>query len=387
MKISLLNPDLSTNCLARAHIFAKVLERHYEVEIIGPKFQDRVWDPLDTEESSYKAFPGRPFPQFLLQVPRILKAIEGDIVWVNTPCFTSFGIGIIKKLISNRPLILDIADWEAAFYRHPSEPDIKAWFITLIKNLKSFVRFPNSYYSILINEKLTFLADEITVSNSFLQRKFGGTIVRHCRNVEDLDPGRYSKHLERERLQINQQKKVIVFLGTPHPYKGLEDLVEAVDLLGDPRIMLMLVGLDQREYSKKLRVLAERKLGVKNIAIFGRQPFDSIPRFLAASDLVVIPQKRTIQTIGQLPAKVFDAMAMAKPIIATAVSDLPEILDGCGWIVEPDNPEQLAEAIQYVLDHPAEAEEMGWRAREKCVEKYSWDAMEKILLDIFRKYE
>ena len=82
-----------------------------------------------------------------------------------------------------------------------------------------------------------------------------------------------------------------------------------------------------------------------------------------------------------------DVGTLAKPIIATNVSDLPLILDGCGWIVEPDNPEQLAETIQYVLNNPEEAEEMGWKARQKCIDKYSWDAMENVLVQIFRKYE
>ena len=52
-----------------------------------------------------------------------------------------------------------------------------------------------------------------------------------------------------------------------------------------------------------------------------------------------------------MPAKVFDAMAMAKPIIATNVSDLPEFLDGCGWTVAPEKPKQLADTIQYVFNH------------------------------------
>lgn len=80
-------------------------------------------------------------------------------------------------------------------------------------------------------------------------------------------------------------------------------------------------------------------------------------------------------------------MAMAKPIIATNVSDLPEILDECGWIVEPEKPKELAKTIQYVLDNPKEAEEIGWKARQKCIEKYSWDAMEKVLVKVFGKYE
>jgi len=117
------------------------------------------------------------------------------------------------------------------------------------------------------------------------------------------------------------------------------------------------------------------------------QPFEKVPEFLAMADVVVIPQKRTFATLGQVPAKVFDAMAMAKPIIATNVSDLAEILNGCGWIVEPENPEQLAKTIQYVLDHPDKAAEMGQKARQKCIEKYSWDTMEKILIKTFRNYE
>lgn len=85
--------------------------------------------------------------------------------------------------------------------------------------------------------------------------------------------------------------------------------------------------------------------------------------------------------------KAFEAMAMAKPVIATKVSDLPEILDRCGWIVEPENPEQLAKTIQCVLNNPKEGEEIGRKARQKCIEKYSWDAMEKVLLKLFEKYE
>jgi glycosyltransferase involved in cell wall biosynthesis len=39
-----------------------------------------------------------------------------------------------------------------------------------------------------------------------------------------------------------------------------------------------------------------------------------------------------------------------------------------------------------VFDHPEEAEEIGRKARQKCIEKYSWDAMEKVLVNIFEKY-
>ena len=76
---------------------------------------------------------------------------------------------------------------------------------------------------------------------------------------------------------------------------------------------------------------------------------------------------------------------MAKPIIATNVSNIPEILNDCGWIVETEDPRQLAKTIQYVYEHPIEDREKGEKARAKCKREYSWDVMEKKLIAIFEK--
>jgi len=77
---------------------------------------------------------------------------------------------------------------------------------------------------------------------------------------------------------------------------------------------------------------------------------------------------------------------MEKPIVAISIFDIPEILNRCGWIVEPENPKPFAEAIQYVFNHPTEATEMGLKAREKLEREYSWDIMEESLMGIFERY-
>ena len=78
-------------------------------------------------------------------------------------------------------------------------------------------------------------------------------------------------------------------------------------------------------------------------------------------------------------------MAMAKPIVATEVYEIPEILNNCGFIVKPEDPEQLARTIQYVATHPKEAKEMGAKAREKCERDYSMSLMEEKLTTIFER--
>jgi len=384
MKISVLVPDLSHNCLGRAHLLAKILQRHYEVEIIGAVFGNGIWEPLaQIDELSYKGVKVRSLPCFLLQIKGMLTEITGDVIYVSKPLFTSFGIGLLKKLSGKKPLILDIDDWETGF------------ILSLTQRFKHLAYSPPQPHSVssywnnvfsLFGEKLTHFANGITVSNNFLQEKFGGTIIWHARDTEAFNPEKFDKSSLREKYDIDRNKKVVMFFGTPGLHKGIEDLIEAVNPLQNQSVLLTLVGADEHSYSQNLMRLADEKLG-ERFKAFGLQPFGKVPEFLAMSDVIVIPQRRSSATVGQVPAKVFDAMAMAKPIIATAVCDLPEILDGCGWVVEPESSGHLAEAIQHVIDHPEEAEQIGQKARQKCIENYSWDAMENVLSNIFRKYE
>jgi glycosyltransferase involved in cell wall biosynthesis len=60
-------------------------------------------------------------------------------------------------------------------------------------------------------------------------------------------------------------------------------------------------------------------------------------------------------------------------------------LDGCGFIVKPEGPEQLARIIHDVSTHPEETERMGLKAREKCVRDYSLSFMEQKLTAIFER--
>ena len=86
-----------------------------------------------------------------------------------------------------------------------------------------------------------------------------------------------------------------------------------------------------------------------------------------------------------MPAKIFDAMAMAKPIVSTRVSDIPDVLGDSGYLVEPGNVQQLAEAINQVFNHPEEALKKGKKARERCVARYDIKVMEKQLLELVEK--
>jgi glycosyltransferase involved in cell wall biosynthesis len=64
-------------------------------------------------------------------------------------------------------------------------------------------------------------------------------------------------------------------------------------------------------------------------------------------------------------------MSMARPIISTRVSNIPDILADCGIIINPESPDELSSAIKQVIENPEKASQMGRRARERCNELYS----------------
>jgi glycosyltransferase involved in cell wall biosynthesis len=319
--------------------------------------------------------------------------MTGDVIYAHKPLSASFGVGLIKKLSSRVPVVLDIEDWDLGFRLHDgkNKPILKKAKTVLqkTKNTASLLAY-NPYSqiqsSVWFFEKLTPFADHITVSNRFLQRKFGGTIVRHGRNMSFFDPNRFNGIEIRKKDGLRDSFKVS-FIGTPRGHKGVGMLTDALSKIPNKNITLFIVSLKKNASTEQLKEKCIEKLGADRVEFIYINDFESIPKYSTVADLIVIPSKKSPSNIGQLPVKLFDALAMAKPIISTDISDAAEILEGCGWIVEPDNPEALAEQIQYIYDNPTEAKEMGKKAREKCMKNYSWEAIGEVLSDIFDKYK
>ncbi len=369
MKVSVLAADLSDNATGRADLLARLLSTRYEVEVVGPRFGADVWMPARGGAIAQRSVQAGRYPGFARLIPALLELVDGDVLVASKPRPTSFGLGLLARSRRRRPLVLDIDDWEVGFFSR-SGP----W--GRIGRALNFAN-PNGLPWTWLAERLVFRADAVTVASRFLERRFGGTLLPHVRDTDAWDPARYDRAAARARLGAGGDK-VVMFLGTPRGHKGVDDLVEAVGALG-PGVVLALVGVDSA------RSGAPRWAARSHVRVVGEIPFDEVPSYLVAADIVAVPQRATSDTVGQVPAKLFDAMALGRPIVSTSVSMIPEILEGCGVVVAPGDVFALAAAIRRLLGNPDEAAVLGRRARERCEARYSFRVARATLLPLIDK--
>ena len=368
--VSVLTFDLSDNATARADLLAALLAPNYRVHLVGPRFGPGRWRPTASLGIETREVEGARYPRFASRLGALAALADGDILYASKPRATSFGVGLLARARRHRPLVLDIDDWELGFFLRGG-----VWG-TLGRAIN--VSNPNGLPWTWAMERLARRADALTVGSRFLERRFGGgTLIPHVRDTDAWEPSRFDAKAARAALGAGE-RRVVMFLGTPRAHKGLDDLVQATAMLGG-RVMLAIIGADVTS------VAARRWAAQPHVRVIGEVPFDDAPRWLVGADVVAVPQRETPDTVGQVPAKIFDAMALARPVVSTRVSMIPEILDGCGIVVPPGDVRALATALGRVLADEGAAAAMGARARARCEAEYSFRAARARLFPLFER--
>ncbi len=381
LKISIIASDLSKSGAGRwqgavrPFLLAETVTRlGHDVEILG--FTDSDTDGKFPSKFFIKAIPGGIYPQFWGAANTLLQTISGDIVYAYKPKPSSYGLALLHRLRYRRPVILDIDDWELSW--HGGDHYNYRWtprkMIRGLLKADGELRNPDHPVYLRWTENLVSQANAVTLHNQFLQNRFGGTYIPNGKDTELFNPERYSPEASRSKYGLSDYR-VLMFPGAPRPYKGIEDLLAALDILNQPDLRLVIVG--GSPYDDYDQVLAKR--WGKWLVQLPKCPYEMMPEVVAAAHVIVVPQQDHAAAKAQFPLKLTDGMAMAKPVLATTVGDIPDILGDAGYLVAPDSPQQLANMLQTILNHPEQAASRGRLARKRCIEYYSVDAMAEIL--------
>ncbi|HXJ94780.1 MAG TPA: glycosyltransferase family 4 protein [Terriglobia bacterium] len=180
-----------------------------------------------------------------------------------------------------------------------------------------------------------------------------------------------------------QRSASVAYAGCITRDRGVLEMVEAINLVSSRcNANLKLAG---EFWPENLRTRVKARPGWQRVAELGLLPRSKVSELFATASaglLVFHPDPNNLQA---QPNKLFEYMAAGLPVIASNFPLWKEIVAGigCGVLVDPLKPTEIADAIEYLLTHPAEAEQMGIRGREAVEKKFNWEYEERKLLQFY----
>jgi glycosyltransferase involved in cell wall biosynthesis len=200
-------------------------------------------------------------------------------------------------------------------------------------------------------------------------------------DVNAFDIG-MSKREARQKLNLSQEKILAVYTGHLYEWKGVETLAEAASFLGD-RYLIVFVGGTEKDVA----IFKQKYASMQNIRIVGHRSHQEIPVWQQAADVLVLPNtgKVAISTHYTSPMKMFEYMASRRPIVASNIPSITEILNQDNAVlVPPDEPKFLADAIESLVGDPNKTASISDQAYNDVL-PHTWDARASRILDFINK--
>jgi L-malate glycosyltransferase len=266
------------------------------------------------------------FPIGIYQLARLIQKHRIEIINIHFPSDYCFYFGLCRRILSFR-LVTSV---HGADFFPSGNPKPR---------YSRLIRFLLSASDLIVAPSESYRKDFLSVFPALNEK----TIFIH--NGIDLDEMGAPQEGNR-----SDQDRYILCIAAHNLKKGLDVLIRAVALLRDvdPSFKVLLVG--DGPLREELEELV-RSLGIEErIRFLGRQERHEVVSLIHGCEAVVLPSRSEPFGIA-----VIEGMACKKPVVATAVGGIPEIIENGknGILVEPDSPAGLAEALITVLRDPA----------------------------------
>jgi glycosyltransferase involved in cell wall biosynthesis len=215
--------------------------------------------------------------------------------------------------------------------------------------------------------------------NKRWERKLGAPESKLHRIYNSIDTEFFQPH---PKPPETEGKPTVVAATRVFPLKDLETMLRAAALVRDriPNVRFIVFGstTDEPEYFARCVALLEKLRLQRNFTFAGLA--ERSHRMYTTGDISVISS-----VSEAFPFAVLESMACGRPVVATDVGGIREVLEGFGEIVPPRNPEALASGIIALLQDHSRRTELGEKARAEVVEKYHKQMFTDAYYDLYRE--
>jgi glycosyltransferase involved in cell wall biosynthesis len=239
-----------------------------------------------------------------------------------------------------------------------------------------------TFYGVVDRRALRHFDAVVAVSDEVKQRLLKAGVspnkIHIIRNGIDLQP--FDNIRPSLRNEANPDELTVGLVGRLSVEKGVDIFLRAAArvLTGLPATKFVLIG-DGPDRDKLESLIDELRIR-SGVSMLGRR--DDMPAVYASLDIMVSSSRQE-----GLPMAILEGMASSRPLIATAVGEVPTVVldNQNGILLPPENPELLANAIISLLQSPTERQRLGTAARERIADEFSATRMTADYLRVYQE--
>ena len=276
-------------------------------------------------------------------------------------------IGVLLKLFTRAKVIYDVHE------DVPKQILTKYWIPARLRRPLAVVF--NAFEKLLARALDAVVVAEEGIAEKFLRLK--PVLVHNYPNLEML-PNPSPRRKE-------EGDKVLVYIGGITQLRGAFEMVRALEYLAHiDGLRLHLIG----KFAPPGLVQELQKLpGYQRVRFLGWLHPTEVYEHLRGTDIGIVCLHPEPKYVTAWPVKLFEYMAAGLPVVASNFPLWREIVEGnrCGICVDPLNPKEIAQAIEYLITHPEEARKMGENGRRAVEEKYNWEKEGEKLLKLYEE--
>jgi len=230
----------------------------------------------------------------------------------------------------------------------------------------------------ILESQIAKKADEVIVINEELKR-YAINLGANPKKVRiiraGIDPNKFNPNIDgqeiRERYDLDEKDTVLFFMGWLYPFSGLKEVATELAKIKDnyPDIKLLIVG--EGELYPELEQI-KKAHNLNQLTLVKWQPYTEIPKYIAASDLCLLPAHNNEVMKAIVPIKMYEYMACGKPVITTKLPGIVKEFGVGNGVIYVDNPENVIEMAVKLSRNKEKLKEIGLKAA-KYVKKYNWE--------------
>ena len=273
--------------------------------------------------------------------------------------------GVLLKLFAKGKVIYDVHE------DVPAQIITKHWLPTLLRR-------PLAAAFDIVEKLVSRAMDAVVTATEGIAEKFQGCNPIVIHNFPNF------QMLPNPVLDPKKNEKILIYVGGLSKLRGAVEMVRALEYLAYDDLWLHLIGkFGPSELEQELQALP----GYQRVLFLGWMEPKNVYTHLTKADIGLVCLHPEPRYVVSLPVKLFEYMAVGLPVIASNFPLWKEIIEGnkCGLTVDPLDPKEIAQAIEYLLEHPEERKRMGENGRRAVEEKYNWEIEGQKLLKLYEE--